>query len=526
MGINPSKLAISRAEGFCSAGKSLPDFMSGDDIYYHNVDIINSFPESYYRPHSTANDLPELPIEIWQRVFVHLRRKVGPIKGKQRERGDWHQRDLVNAMLACKKFYYLTAPILYARVITDRPDLLFYAIGKKSLGGLPERYTRWTKLDLLQFVHRLDLAYGAFPITKVDLRFPISEEDKARFEEKIFVYSNNNEEIRKMVNDVDNSQSAVRQVHDIRTLRKHYLKNREPVIMSNLEILTVHHPSFKYRHIDYSTDIPYYGISHPNDNVSWPRYALFPNKLERYRQKIDGRGNSFSPITSVTKRHQFSYELARIATPRHVCMDDDKGPYAYRRDEGRYDKIKLTPPESITLHVYPRSVGKFILPPEKDKQMLRWRVQPLIFYGSTYRWVLDDFEWTNHSDRRQKADLYQWLKWNISEFRTYFQPIPKDEIEKHHHNLANAHSNRDEKTKVEIYGCLDVDLIDEGFTVLCEEGYTDYDINWTTEQKRDQVLAFLEIENGVGEVQVMEYEAGVCPACGVDANRWTCFEAE
>ncbi|WVQ70301.1 uncharacterized protein L199_008527 [Kwoniella botswanensis] len=523
MGKSPSKLARARVEAFLSSGHSLPEYMSADDIYSHDIDPSDRLYEPFHSPCSTDKALPELPVEIWQRVFVHLRRKVGPIKAKQRERGDHHQRDLVNAMLVCKQFYYLAAPILYARVITDKPHLLFYGIDTKPLGGLPEQQTRWTKLDLLHFVHRLDLMYNAFPVNKLDLRFPISTNDKLKFEQRIFKYDIDSEEIRRMISDTDNSQSAVRLIHPLRTLRKLYLKNRQPVIFSNLDILTVSHPSFKYRYIDYTTEIPFYGISNPIDNVNWPRYALFPNKLERYRKKIDDRGTAISNLSSVTKRLQFSYELARLCTPKHVCMDDDKGPYSYRRDEGRYDKIKLPPPETVSLHIYPRTVEKFILPPDKDKQMFRWRVQPVIFYGSTYRWVLDDFEWTNHSDRQQKMDFYLWLRWNISEFRKWFKPQLNGEKDKHHHQLLYAKSDRDEKTKIEVYGCLESDLMNEGFSMLCEEGYTDWDISWTDEQKINHVLSFLEVEVEIGPIQVMQDEAGLCPACGVDSNRWTCF---
>ncbi|WWD10353.1 hypothetical protein V865_008488 [Kwoniella europaea PYCC6329] len=519
MGASPS--TSRRTETFFSAGHSLPKYLSSDDIYSHDVNLSSQVDEPFYAPYPTDKPLPKLPIEVWQRVFVHLRRKVGPIKGKQREKGDYHQRDLVTSMLVCKQFYYLSAPILYARVITDKPHLLFYGVDKNTLG--PERHTRWTKLDLLQYVHRLDLTYSTFPVRPPDLRFPISANDRLKFEQKIFKNDIDSKEIRKMINDLDNSQSAVRLINPFRTLRKAYLKNTRPVIMSNLDILTVSHPSFKYQYDGYTTQIPFYSISNPLDNFNWPRYALLPEKLERYRKKIDNRGTSISAVSSVTKRLQFPYELARICTPKHVCMDDDKGPYSYRRDEGRYDKVKLPPPETVTLHLYPRSVEKFVLPPDKDEQMFRWRVQPVIFYGSTYRWVLDDFEWTNHSDRHQKMDLYLWLRWNISEFRKWFKPQLNGEKDKHHHQLLYAKSDQDEKTKIEIYGCLESDLIEEGFSMLCEEGYTNWDISWTDEEKINHVLSFLEVEVGVGEIQVMQDEAGLCPACGVDSNRWTCF---
>ncbi|WWC61333.1 uncharacterized protein I303_103914 [Kwoniella dejecticola CBS 10117] len=523
MGTGVSKPVVERAAEFVKSGKTLPYAMSGEDIYFHPINLVDSLEQEgeslTYCPDdlNERRELPELPIEIWQRVFVHLRRKVGPIKEKTRKRGDYHQRDLVNAMRVCRKFYYLAAPVLYARVVTDKPHLFLYGAAEESLASI-QRYKRWTKLDLLQFVHRLDLIYTSFPTCKIDLRFPISERDKKKFEAKIFRYEKDSEEIRRMIQDLDNSQSAVRYIHYFRGLRRTYMKSNTPVIMANLQILTTSHPSFKYEyeHEAPFLDRPFYGISNPNNNVNWPRYTLLPSKLDRYTHKIDGRENSFSAMSTINKRLQFSYELARLATPKHVCMDDSAGPYAYTRYEGRYDKIKLPQPETITLHIYPRSVEKFILPTRPDaKVFFRWRVQPYIYQGSTSRWVLDTHEWIVYSDRRQKADFFLWLRHNLGEFKKYQE---LDEKTKALTTVAKSFKP-EHKTRIEVYGVLgNIELIDHGMETLAEEGWFSFDVWWTYELKVSQLCAFLDIIPGIGDIILVDEEAGPCPACRVSTD--------
>ncbi|WWC69644.1 uncharacterized protein I206_103587 [Kwoniella pini CBS 10737] len=521
MGMGISKLVTERAAEFSSAGKELPYGMTGEDIYFHQAEPpCGSLEEPFYPPFPSDNELPELPIEIWQRIFAHLRRKIGPIKSKTRERGDYHQRDLVNAMRVCRKFYYLAAPILYARVVTDKPHLFLMGATKYSLARVNE-YTRWTKLDLLQFVHRLDLMYNSTPTTRYDLRFPITKKDKAKFEKVIFKYEYKDcEEIRRMIQDVDNSQSAMRYIHWFRCLRRQYLKSRTPVMLSNLEIFTISHPSFKsiYQEWTGHTHVPVHSITAPNDNTNWPRYILMPDKLDRYNHAIDGKEPVLGTIRVVPKSAQFSYEFARLAAPKHVCMDDSSGPYAYKRYNGLYDKIKLPQPETITYHIYPRSVERFMLPAKPDEKALyRWRVEPYIFNGSTSRWVLDLDNWKNHSLPRQKADFFVWLRHNLYEFRKYQD---SDEKYKKRWTCFAPSFKPEDKTKIEIYGVLNnIELIDDGLDLCASRGWMDYDKSWAYEQKIGQLYAFLDVVPGMGDIEFMEESAGLCPACKTSSDQ-------
>ncbi|WWC85310.1 uncharacterized protein L201_000172 [Kwoniella dendrophila CBS 6074] len=529
MGVGVSKPAVERADEFVTSGKNLPHGLSGEDIYYHDDRYSPEQPldpEPYFLTASPSRELPELPVEIWQKIFAHLRRRVGRISEKPRKGGEYHQRDLFNAMRVSKNFYCLAAPVLYARVVTDKPHLLFYGVRTHSLGFI-DKYKRWSKLDLLQFIHRLDLMYLPGPVLLPDLRFPLSNKDKEKFETSVFQYTKDSEEIRRMIANMDNAQSTIRNVHRIRTLRETYIKSVEPVIMSNLVQLTISHPSFRYEYPDDGLpgDEKIYGISNPIDNVNWPRWNLFPSRLNRYKNKIDGLSIPFSGMSaSISKKNQFSHELARICTPKNVCMDDSYGPYAYRRDQGNYDKIITKPPERITYHIYPRSVEKLMLPnllSKNNQPLFRFRLSSYLFYGSTIRWVLDLKEWDLNSSLYQRGELLHWIEHHIRDFRKF---INWDE--KTQGRLLNSKSKQDEKTKIEIYGLLDnFKVIDEGLKQIWQDGWIHYELDWDYDRKINVLYDFLQVIPGDDQIKIMDNSGGICPACGNDASKdsWTIF---
>ncbi|WRT66939.1 uncharacterized protein IL334_003904 [Kwoniella shivajii] len=371
MGSSSSRNAVARATEFSTAGKNLPQSMSREDIYYHDFEDKAYLVKDPYLTISAiplpsqTRQLPVLPLEIWERIFVHVRRRIGLIKGKGKLKmeGDYNQMDLVNLMLVCRRFYYIAAPILYARVITNKPHLLFYGLDHKSI-SFPDQYKRWSKLDLLQLVHRLDLIYTSSDVTEKQLRSRYSRKDRDILYDAFArgQSGRHDKEIDRMIMDLDSSISAVRLINRIRTMREYVMKSKEPLIMSNLDILTMSHPT-----LDPSIYTGGDGLNFSLGNKDWPRYTLMEDKkLDRYRNKVDKRTNPLGMISGVNPRLQFSYELSRLSKPKFICMDDTTGPYSYRRFQGSYDKIKSDSPEIITVHIYPRSIEKFTLPPKKD----------------------------------------------------------------------------------------------------------------------------------------------------------------
>ncbi|OCF55207.1 hypothetical protein L486_07320 [Kwoniella mangroviensis CBS 10435] len=403
-----------------------------------------------------GNKLPELPREIWEKIIYHLRRKMGPSAEQSTDPGHFHQHDLTVAMRVKK-----------TRVVTIRPDLLLSLIH-----SLPISSDRLSKLELFQYIYRLDIGYNPAHAQESDIFPPFSRNDRTALSRAdLFSIEKRRWPATTLVRDMDFALQTTKILHTIRQTLPEGIQ-----LLGNLEILTV-------------------GAFGKSQHSRWDvGYNFLAMGLERFQPPSSGLGFSDlggllakrhqEELDLLNMRHRFGYELTSNASNslKHICVDNFTGP------------LSVFLPHCERLQTYTTHITK-------SHTDTSCRPLPII-EGVTNKWIIEDESWERRKDTGRedwivdRGSTYQWLKGRI-------------------YALDPAQFTKKD-TKLVIYGALDEARIDEEFGgYLLGFLISEWSNDWSWERKRGEVNRFLEIDRiDIEGVRLEEDSEGRCDACG------------
>ncbi|KAK6902725.1 hypothetical protein I203_107984 [Kwoniella mangroviensis CBS 8507] len=413
------------------------------------------------------NELPELPREIWEKIIYHLRRQMGPRAEQDTDPGHFHQQDLTVAMRVNKLWYSIAAPILYTRVITTRPDLLLSHIHSRLISS-----ARLSKLELFQYIYRLDIGYNPTHAEECDIDPPFSKNDNIALSRAgLFSIEKSRWPATTLVRDMD---FALQTTNILRTIRQTLPEGIQ--LFGNLQILTV-------------------GAFGKSQHSRWDvGYNFLATGLERFQPPSSGLGFSDlggllakkhqEELDLLNMRHRFGYELTSNASNslEHICVDNFTGP------------LSVFLPHCERLQTYTIHITK-------SHTDTSCRPLPII-EGVTNKWIIEDESWERRKDTGRedwivdRGSTYQWLKGRI-------------------YALDPAQFTKKD-TKLVIYGALDEARVDEEFGgYLLGFLISEWSNDWSWERKRGEVNRFLEIDRiDIEGVRLEEDSEGRCDACG------------
>ncbi|WVQ70302.1 uncharacterized protein L199_008528 [Kwoniella botswanensis] len=297
------------------------------------------------------------------------------------ERRQEIQRDLTVAMRVNKLWYSVAAPILYTRVVTIRPDLLLSHIHSR-----PHSSDRLSKLELFQYIYRLDIGYNPAQAQESDIHPPFSKKDRIALSRAgLLSIEKSRWPATTLVRDMDFALQTTKTLHTIPQTLPEGLQ-----LFGNLQILTV-------------------GAFGRSQHSRWDVGYNFPaTGLERFQPPSSGLGFSDlggllakkhqEELELLNMRHRFGYELTSNASDslKHICVDNFTGP------------LSVFLPHCERLQTYTIHITK-------SHTDTSCRPLPIID-GVTNEWIIEDESWERKKDTGRedwivdRASTYQWLK--------------------------------------------------------------------------------------------------------------------
>ncbi|WWD10354.1 hypothetical protein V865_008489 [Kwoniella europaea PYCC6329] len=458
-------------------GRVFREFIPADDIStfarHSSTSRVTADPRFKDIPNG-SNELPELPKEIWERIIYHLRRTMGPRAEKDTDPGQSHQHDLTVAMRVNKLWYSIAAPLLYTRVITIRPDQL-----PSHIHSWPISTDRLSKLELFQYIYRLDIGYNPAHAKESDIDPPFSKKDRIALSRAgLFPIEKSRWPSTTLVRDMDFALQTTKLLREIRRTLPEGIQ-----LFGNLEILTV-------------------GAFGKSQHSTWDvGYNVRIKDLKRF-QKSSPSGLGFSNMGGLLAkkhqevldllelRHRFGYEITSNASNslRHICVDNFTGPLSVFLPQCKNLK-------SYTIHI------------TKSHTDTCCRPLPII-EGSTNKWMIEDESWerkknTGREDETvDRGGTYEWLKGTI-------------------YNALYPALLVSEATQLVIYGALNETRVDEEFgDYLLGYLIGEWDRDWSWERKKVEVNRFLRLDQiGNQRFRLEEDLEGRCDACGIGFGR-------
>ncbi|OCF35271.1 hypothetical protein I316_02817 [Kwoniella heveanensis BCC8398] len=446
-----------------------------DDILAHN----NSDPPAPLSDQvigkQQSNAVEKLPMEIWYMIIPHLRRKVGPVGLRNRDPDDYKQKDLASVMRVCKCFHLIAGPILYARVVTDSPAKLVYGLDHKpKLGG------RFTKLQLLGFIRRLDLCYKRVEAHgKEAMKFRFASYNSYELGQ-----SKLEKGLSLLVWDYKSSQKAGEVL----------FKLKGGKVFLNLEVVTT-------------------GAFGERPDLHWdPGYRLYPDELDRkgFKYRILPLEKFRKKYVEVSTTQQLAYQIYVDASPKHICTNDTIGPFALRSEGLIRAQIEgwMRPPISHTTHVYPRQVAEEMLMHIARGTLSRWVIDYTYFLDDAsdphrYEFTAGSYEYIYTNLGKRCWEVIIWLKRRIAGAQAKF-------------NAQTAAGRGHADSLIEIYGVTEMEFIYQAW-VYCNNRLLQpgqWDDDWTQDHLLNIVHGWLDLPADDTKIKLISGRSGRCPACG------------
>ncbi|WWC85309.1 uncharacterized protein L201_000171 [Kwoniella dendrophila CBS 6074] len=300
-----------------------------------------------------------------------------------------------------KMFYSIAAPILYIRIITIQPDLLLFEIHSKPIST-----DRLSKLELFQYIRRLDLVYDPSHCSEDHITPPINKNDMILSSRAGIVNSGRKRwPAGTLVRDID---LARRVTFKLETLRKEFPEGVN--LFSNLKCIIIGAFS-KTQHSRW--DVGYCFLSTKLDRFNQPFKSNLGFALRDllYRKQQEGKD-------IMNMRYKFGYELT--------------------------SNYMINNLKSYTIHI--------------SKSMIDTSASPIpIIPGIINKWIIsnDKYTWSKYKDMGDPnwiapcGSVYQWLMYAL--YKSYENGL--------------AFSNNP-NTKLIIYGMLNPKRVDEEFSRL------------------------------------------------------------
>ncbi|WWC61334.1 uncharacterized protein I303_103915 [Kwoniella dejecticola CBS 10117] len=417
-----------------------------------------------------SRTVPTLLREIWEKIVWNLRREMGP-RAMGNDAKQFHQHDLTVAMRVNKMFYSIAAPILYVRIITLNPKLLFSHTFSQPIS--PDRHS---KLELFQYTQRLDIGYvPEHCLSESELDPPISKIDRPMLSRAgLFPVKSRWPGIT-LLRDMDLAYQSEQSLETIRRKISTFSPKSYGLdqigLFSNLKTLTV-------------------GAFGKSQHSRWDAgYNFFSSNFERYKPSHDfwsvfAHKRENDENLDLAPRRRFGYEITSpLNTPnlQHICVDNFTGPYSIFKTDNKNLK-------SYTIHITKSIVdtGCKSIP---------------IIPGIKNRWIIEPEAWERRKDTGKKdwivdrGSTYQWLFGKVYELDPLDFECPG--------------------TELVIYGALNEQILDEEYKYLSGWLVNEWDMAWDWERKKKEMDRFVGVEEkGIKEVRLEDEIQGQCDACG------------
>ncbi|WRT66940.1 uncharacterized protein IL334_003905 [Kwoniella shivajii] len=444
-------------------GQNLPPFLTSDDIY-----------------HST-HTIPNWRVRI---SISDLRRKTGPRASKNEEEENFHQHHLTVAMRVNRICYTIAGPILYSRVITIRPDSFLSHVN-------PPISNRLSKIELFQYIHRMDIGYSPTDIDESDINPPLTRSDRAiAAGAGLFGLGNSRDGLYNGPTLIRDMDIAHRTTFLLKNLQESILPDHQHQgmkLFGNLQSITIGsfgqtpYSRWDVGHRFLSNDLNRYRLSSSSSSFYFSKLiSTFSMSMSASTMQEPALSETLSRKNEeqnelIKIRYRFGNEFMKNCSPEHICVDNFSGPLSIN------DPLS-SPSPSLGLKSYTIHITQSIV----DNGL---KTFPVVT-GIINRWIIHPEAWDIW-----RGNTYRWLDALISFL--FMDGIPK---------FSN--------TKVIIYGALDRQRIDKEFPSLVE----DWDDNWEWEKKKSKVITWIFgwaiVLNLAGFVTLAEEGEVVCDACG------------
>ncbi|WRT66943.1 uncharacterized protein IL334_003908 [Kwoniella shivajii] len=399
---------------------------------------------------------PELPPEIWGRIISYLKRPMGST-GTIRNPNDFHQRDLARAMRVNKTFYRYAAPVLYERIILSDFLLLFDGIAEITPDSKHEEIGS-PKLELFKHVKRLDIAYTSASTSNI-----IGPSLPPDILEQLNVPS---PVLPAMTNDINLTFTAT-----LKWLIGWAKSPDAPKLFPNLQNITV--GSFGERHWDrYNSNFT------KLDWVDMSNFQMTPELKE-----------AAAALHHLFKQKLFGRYLATCSNVKYVCDHISSGPMSLVwNDHFPNDPMLQTRPTSGLPDVFVTHL----------LDQIHVGVWIFLAEGTTNKWIINPI--FQSCSPAAQATVYTFIQTQIMTRRALSSMLSMDKT-----------------TKIEIYQARNPDMM---YNAMCQISGATRDRNAYSDQDLwDIMKSWLGIqgpEEDFADFQLMEEDAGACPACGLE----------
>ncbi|OCF44674.1 hypothetical protein I317_01363 [Kwoniella heveanensis CBS 569] len=438
---------------------------------------------------STTESKPTPPStllpEIWALVIPHLRRKM-PSGGSIRNPNDYHQADLATVMRVSKMLYDIAAPILYERVIVS--DLPRFFHGVPSLKPRVNNDYDIPKVKLFRHIKRLDLAYTSVYTKQWSAQRESNTNTNpntgscgiigspaygdslpAQF---LDILDLPREMIAPLTNDINMAAEVSGD-----PLLSWSMDSRAPPLFPNLRQITV--GAFGERHWD--THEPKFNKLKFTDTSHLAREDDLAGKQALEDAKLK--------LHQVFQNRFFGRFLANNCSPDHVCSHVSTGPFTYLHNNHFPNEPLLicdrTPPaKTYTTHLLEQiNKGSWLHVVEGG--------------NSINRWVVDEVFWD--VPVADQALVFNFFKGQFATRKSVAEMI-----------------NFDRETRIQIYNLINPKMLEDVMPIIAVLAETEREeLEKDRKKLKEVMLAFLGVTDEVAaQVELMDEDPGVCPACG------------